>query len=600
MSPSSAEAAHEEFQQFLAADWSAWLALAPEFATGIGVRSYDDRWTDDSPEGVDRRRQQLAASLAGIRALAASDLPETDRLDYALYRELLESAEEGLPFGFDPMPLRGVAPRNLWMPLNQLDGIHIAAAEVLDLQPRETADDFERWVRRLEALPAAIDQTRRLLGEGLAHGVTPARVPLRTVPDQLAAVAPEEPGESPVVRPFEADAGRLGPGEQERLRARVLAAYHDGFVPAIARLREYVETTYLPGCRDTIAAAELPNGAAMYRFLARWQTTTPLSPAEIHAIGLAEVERIRESMRAVMAATNFRGELPAFFEYLRTEPTFFCSTPEELVDRYRAVAKRIDPALVRLFGRLPRLPYGVLPVPEFRAAASPAAYYIAGAPATGRPGNFYINTVPLSARPIWQSEALTLHEAVPGHHLQLALAQEVEGVPDFRRYGSYSAFVEGWGLYAESLGGELGLLRDPYARFGQLGFDMWRSIRLVVDTGMHALGWSREKAIRYFLDNSGHSEHDVTVEVDRYITWPGQALAYKIGQLKIRELRTRAEGRLGERFDVRAFHDLVLGEGAIPLGELERRVSAWIESAARGAAAGTGPAPGDRPGTNPF
>jgi uncharacterized protein (DUF885 family) len=466
------------------------------------------------------------------------------------------------------------------MPINQLDGIHISSAEILDLQPRETVADFERWVRRLEALPAAIDQTRRLLEAGVRQGVTPPRVPLRGVPEQLQAVAPAKAADSPVVRPFATDAERLPPTERERLRARVTTAYSDGFVPAIERLREYVESTYLPACRETIAATALPRGAEMYRYLLEWQTTTNLTAAEIHEIGLAEVARLRRELEAMKGATGFRGELAAYFAFLRSDPRFFCTSAPELLAFYRAVAKQVDPALTRLFGRLPRLPYGVIPVPEFRSAASPAAYYVPGAPAASRPGNFYINVAPLDARPKWQGEALTLHEAVPGHHLQIALGQEVEGLPEFRRFGAYSAFVEGWGLYAESLGDELGLFQDPYSKVGQLSFDMWRSIRLVVDTGMHALGWSRERAIQFFLANTGHSEHDVTVEVDRYITWPGQALAYKIGQMKIRELRSRAESRLGDRFDVRAFHDLVLGEGAIPLGELERRVHAWVEARA--------------------
>ena len=580
MAATESSAASRALSTFLADDWAAWLALLPEYATAFGVRDHDDRWTDDSPAGIEARRRQLARSLERIRAIDRAALPDGDRLSYALALQLLESTEQGLPYGFDAVPLRGVSPRCLYMPLNQLDGIHISAAEILDLQPRETVADFERWVRRLEALPTAIDQTRRLLEDGLRHGMSPPRVPLRSVPDQLQAVAPANAVESPVVRPFLADADRLPPAPREQLRARVLAAYADGVVPAFGRLREYVETTYLPACRETIAAGALPHGAEMYRYLVEWQTTTALSPTEIHQIGLAEVTRIRRELEALRASTGFAGDLPAFFAHLRGEPKFFCASGAELLAHYRAIAKQVDPALTRLFGRLPRLPYGVVPVPEYRSAASPAAYYVPGAPAAARPGNFNINLTPLDARPKWQAEALTLHEAVPGHHLQMSLAQELEGVPEFRRFAAYNAFVEGWGLYAESLGGELGFYQDPYAKVGQLGFDMWRSIRLVVDTGMHALGWSREQAIRFFLENTGHSEHDVTVEVDRYITWPGQALAYKIGQLKIRELRARAESRLGERFDVRAYHDLVLGEGAIPLGELERRVQEWIETRA--------------------
>ena len=287
-------------------------------------------------------------------------------------------------------------------------------------------------------------------------------------------------------------------------------------------------------------------------------------------------------MEQIARSTGFRGTLSEFNDFLRTDPRFRFGRAEDLIDAYRVVAKRTDPALARLFGVLPRLPYGVLPVPGFRAPVSPAAYYIPGAPATGRPGYFYANTFDLTARPRWEMEALSLHESVPGHHLQIALGLEIEDAPEFRKFAGYSAFVEGWGLYAESLGEELGLYTDPYSKFGQLTFDMWRSIRLVVDTGMHALGWSRDRAVQFFRDNTGKSDLDIGVEVDRYIVWPGQALAYKLGQLKIRELRTLAEKRLGDRFDVRAFHDLVLEQGALPLAALERRVGDWLDRMSKG------------------
>jgi len=326
----------------------------------------------------------------------------------------------------------------------------------------------------------------------------------------------------------------------------------------------------------------------------RYQTTTPMTPREIHEVGLAEVRRIGAEMKALMKKTGFSGTFPEFLEFLRTDDQFFLPSAEALVDAYRVIAKKTDPGLARVFGCLPRLPYGVLPVPDFRAKSSPAAYYMPGAPATGRAGTFYANTYDLRARPRWEMEALCLHEAVPGHHLQIALAQEVGDLPDFRRFTGPTAFVEGWGLYAESLGEELGHYRDPYSKVGQHTFDMWRSIRLVVDTGMHALGWTREDAIRFFRENTGKSDVDIAVEVDRYIVWPGQALAYKIGQLKIRELRTFAEHALADRFDPRTFHDRVLEEGAIPLGMLDRRVRDWVDSqtsSGRREPPGPGPTP---------
>ena len=352
---------------------------------------------------------------------------------------------------------------------------------------------------------------------------------------------------------------------------------------------------YLPGARETIGASTLPDGEAWYAYRARRSTTTDMSPREIHELGLAEVERIRAEMEAVIASTaEARAADPdapegddfeAFAEWLRTDPRFYHDTPEALLAEYRDIAKRADPELASLFGTLPRLPYGVKAVPSFAEKSQTTAYYRGGSREAGRPGWFYANTYALDTRPRWEMEALTLHEAVPGHHLQIALAQEMEDLPRFRRHGGYTAFVEGWGLYAESLGEEMGFYEDPYSKFGQLTYEMWRAVRLVVDTGMHAFGWDRQRAIDFFAANSSKSLHDITVEIDRYIVWPGQALAYKIGELKIKELRARATEALGNDFDVREFHDVVLGAGAVPLEILERRVDAWIDEEAGGTAA---------------
>jgi uncharacterized protein (DUF885 family) len=322
----------------------------------------------------------------------------------------------------------------------------------------------------------------------------------------------------------------------------------------------------------------LPDGEAWYAYNVRQQTTTELTPEEIHAIGLAEVERIRGEMVAIMARTGFEGDLPAFFEFLRTDPQFFFTDKAELLAAYRDIAKRADPQLIKVFGQLPRTPYGVEPVPSYAEQSQTTAYYMPGSMEAGRPGTFYANTYALDTRPKWEMEALTLHEGVPGHHFQIAIQQELEDMAWFRRFGGYTAYIEGWGLYSESLGVEMGFYTDPYSKFGQLTYEMWRAIRLVVDTGMHALGWTRQQAIDYFKANTGKSEHDIVVEVDRYIVVPGQALAYKIGELKIKELRARAQQRLGEGFDLRAFHDHLLGQGSLPLTVLEQRMDDWIAS----------------------
>ena len=566
-----------EFRTYLDRDWEEWLAQAPEVATFVGVPGTNDRWSDDSPAGIDARRRHLAASRARLGEIAPDRLSPSDRRNHEIYRDVLETAEVGLRFGDDPLPFHFGMPRNLWMPLNQMDGIHITAPDTLDIQPRRSVADYEAILRRLAALPVAIDQNIALMEIGRARGYTPPRVAIRGVSAQVAGLLPSDPLASALLGPLREFPPPIPETERTRLRAEALRIFADLLVPSFTKLKEYLIDRYLPACRDSVGTSELPEGADLYRYRVRWQTTTSQTPQEIHETGLREVERLRAEMDAVIARCGFTGSFAEFLDFLRTDRRFFLDRPEKLVDMYRVVTKKCDPGLARLFGRLPRLPYGVLPVPDFKAASSPAAYYAPGAPTTGRPGYFYVNTYQVESRATWESEALALHEAVPGHHLQIALAQELTDLPEFRRHSGYTAFVEGWGLYAESLGEELGFYQDPYAKFGQLSFDMWRSVRLVVDTGIHALGWSRERAIRFFREHTGTSDQDIGVEVDRYIVWPGQALAYKIGQLKIRELRTYAELRLGDRFDVRAFHDRVLEAGAVPLGELEARVRAWVE-----------------------
>ncbi|MCI0573446.1 MAG: DUF885 domain-containing protein, partial [Myxococcaceae bacterium] len=364
--------------------------------------------------------------------------------------------------------------------------------------------------------------------------------------------------------------------ERERLRREGAAAVREAVVPSLRRLFDFWVKEYFPKTRDAVGLSTLPDGEAWYAFNARRSTTTALTPEQIHQLGLSEVERIRAEMERVMRSTGFKGSLQEFFQYLRTDPRFFHTDKEALLAAYRDIAKRIDPELPKLFGTLPRLPYGVVPVPAYSEKTQTTAYYNSGSQRAGRPGYFFANTYELTSRPKWEMEALTVHEAVPGHHLQIALAQELEGVPEFRRHGGYTAFVEGWGLYSESLGPELGLYKDPYSRFGQLTYEMWRAVRLVVDTGMHAKGWTRQQAIDFFKANSSKPEHDITVEVDRYIVWPGQALAYKVGELKLKELRTWATRELGPRFDVRRFHDTVLLAGPLPLEVLEKRVREWV------------------------
>ncbi len=572
------------FRAYLDEDWKRWMAEYPEMATAVGFPGQNRRWTDDSPEGIERRTQHLRDSLAQLATFSRERLPASEQLNYDLYRELLETAQEGLKYGDDPLPFRQVVPRNLRIPINQMEGIQQGAASIIALMPHQTISDYEDILARLEALPKHVEQVQALLEAGLKHGYTPPRIALRDLPKQLADLVPAESMSSALLIPFGEFPSNLSQAERDRLTDRAKTIYVDQVAPAFRKLRDYLAQRYITSCRESIAASALPDGAAAYAFHVGWQTTTNLTPQQIHEIGLAEVNRIRAEMDKLIASTGFQGSFRDFTEFLRTDPRFYYDHAEDLVNGYRIIAKEIDPQLARLFGKLPRLTYGVTPIPAFKAPSQTTAYYEPGSPEAGRPGLYFVNTYNLKARPKWEMEALTMHEAVPGHHLQIALAQEIEGAPEFRKHVGYSAFVEGWALYAESLGEEMGFYKDPYSKFGQLTYEMWRAVRLVVDTGIHAMGWSRDQAIQFFRDNTGKTDQDIVVEVDRYIVWPGQALAYKIGQRKIRELRREAESKLGAKFNIRAFHDAVLEQGAVPLGILESHIKDWFarQAAARG------------------
>jgi uncharacterized protein (DUF885 family) len=565
-----------KFRAYLDADWKRWMEEYPDIATQVGYPGQNNRWTDDSPSGIERRKKHLAESISELKTIHRDGLPESEKLNFDLYSQLLETSEQGLQYGDDPMPFRFVVPRSLWMPLNQMEGIQQSAADALENTPHHNVGEYEIILERMRALPASVDQQIALLQEGLERGYTPPKITMRDVPKQIADLIPADPMASALLQPFTEFPSAFPEADRTRLTDEAKKIYTSALAPAFQKLHDYVAATYVPACRETIAATTLPSGAAAYAFHVRWQTTTDLTPKQIHEIGLSEVKRIRAEMGKVIASVNFKGSFHDFTEFLRTDPRFYYDKPDDLVNGYRIIVKKIDPELAHEFGKLPRLPYGVCPIPDFKAPSQTTAYYQPGSPATGRPGCYFVNTYNLHARPKWEMEALSLHEAVPGHHLQLSLGQELENVPEFRKHVGYSAFVEGWALYSESLGEELGLYKDPYSKFGQLTYEMWRAVRLVVDTGMHSMGWTRELAIQFFKDNTGKTDQDITVEVDRYIVWPGQALAYKLGQLKIRELRIEAETKLGANFNVRKFHDAVLESGSVPLSVLEGYMQQWL------------------------
>jgi uncharacterized protein (DUF885 family) len=551
--------------QLFKLDWERSLRESPEFATEVGYSGYNDRWTDNSLEAIAQRKRELPAPLQVIASIKREKLGAADQLNYDLFKRNCEQAVAGTRFPGE------------YFQITPLNGIQQDIARLLEVSPHRTVKDYENLLARLNGVPTVVAQTITLLKQGLAAGITPPRITLRDVPQQVKNQLESDPARSAFLLHFRNFSREISAPDQTRLRQAAETALRDKVLPAFTKLHEFLTNEYVPGARETIAMKDLPDGKAWYEFNARVSTTTKLTPAQIHELGLSEVKRIRAEMDKVIAATGFQGSFAEFLEFLRRDARFAYTNADDLLRGYRDICKRADPELARLFGTLPRLPYGVLPIPDYAAKSQTTAYYQPGSQTAGRPGYFYANTYAVETRLKWEMEALTLHEAVPGHHLQIALAQELNDVPEFRKYGGYTAFVEGWGLYAESLGTEMGFYQDPYSNFGRLTYEMWRAIRLVVDTGMHSMGWTRQQAIDYFLANASKNEHDVTVEVDRYIVWPGQALAYKIGELKLKELRATAARTLGDKFDVRQFHDQVLGNAALPLEILESQIQSWIK-----------------------
>ena len=488
-----------------------------------------------------------------------------DQINFDLYARNLQTSIDEHAFRF------------YLCPLSQQGGVQ-TADDVLTSLSFTTAKDYENWCARLEKLPALVEGNTALMREGIRTKILLPKIVMGRVSAQIAKQVVNKPEDSPFYKPFRSFPASIPADEQTALTARASRAIADGVIPAYRAFQKFYADEYLPACFDQVGIWQIPNGDQAYAFYARRHTTTNLTPEQIHQIGLNEVDRITGEMADLKKRLGFNGTMPEFFTYLRTDPKFFYQTPEELFNAYKIQAKTTDPLLPKLFKVLPRLPYGVEPIPSAIAPDTYTAFYRPGAADGTRAGMFCVNLYKPETRPKWEMTALALHESVPGHHLQISLAQELGTLPAFRRngVGDYTAFVEGWALYAEFLGEEMGEYNDPYAKFGELTYEMWRAVRLVVDTGIHYYHWDRQKAIDYFMANAPKSELDITNEVDRYIAWPGQALAYKIGQLKIKELRARAAAELGPKFDVREFHEAVLGGGALPLDVLERRIDEWI------------------------
>jgi uncharacterized protein (DUF885 family) len=555
---SAAKELHELFET----EWERGLRENPVSASYQGDSRYDDRWADLSADALASSHAADRAVLEALERIPPADLSEADRLNRDLfarqYRGKIDAYEWGLRY----------------LPLTQRRGVQ-TAHQMAEILPFRTAQDYENWIARLGGLDTYVDQTIDLMREGMRRGLVQPRVIMERVPAQISKQVVTDPTASPFYAPFKKMPDSIPAADQDRLRSAAHRAIEQDVLPAYARLQKFFNDQYLPACRNTVGVWDTPGGADWYQERVRWFTTTDLTADQVHEIGLKEVARIRGEMQKVIERVGFKGSFVEFLHFLRTDPQFRYTDPDQLLQAYLAMAKRVDPLLPQYFGRLPRMPYGVRPIPMESAPDTTTAYYQQPSMDGRRAGYYYVNLYKPEERPTYEIPVLTIHEAVPGHHLQIALAQELGEQPKFRREFEATAFVEGWALYSESLGEEMGFYDDPYAKFGQLTYEMWRAVRLVVDTGLHHKRWTREQAIEFFKANAAKSELDIVNEIDRYISWPGQALAYKIGELRIKELRAKATQELGAKFDLREFHDVVLGSGAVPLDVLEANVKAW-------------------------
>ena len=556
-------------------EWQWTLREYPEFGTAVGENRYNDKLTDLSAPAMDRRKAHDRDYLGRLREIDRARLKGQDvvSFDLALAGALQDVAMQRFPAGKIPAGGDWLTYYE-WMPLSQMGGVHLDIPALPRLVPLRNTKDFEDFLVRLRAVPAQIDQVIALMKRAMAAGWMPPAVPISKVLPQIEQQCVSDVTRSPLYKPFEEYPEGISAVDRPRLTAMVREAIAGAVVPALKELHKFIGATYLPACRQDIAASGLPGGAEYYQAQIRWLTTTELSAREIHEIGEREVARIRGAMDEVIKQTGFSGTFPEFVNLLRTDPRFARLPTNDVLPGFRDIAKRVDPELPKIFAELPRTPYGIREIPAYRGET--AAYYTPGASDGSRAGYFNANTLAVSTKPRHEMEALFLHEAVPGHHLQVAQAQELRGLPDFRRNGGYDAYVEGWALYAESLGEDLGLYKDPYSKFGRLNGEIHRACRLVVDTGMHALGWTRDRAIAYMKANTSLSETFIVAEIDRYIVWPGQALGYKLGELKIKALRAKAAQILGVKFDIRKFHNALIDDGPLPLDLLEQRIDAWI------------------------
>jgi uncharacterized protein (DUF885 family) len=563
-------AAARQFHALLDEHWEWSRREFPELSTALGDHRYGDRWTDLSPAAVARRKQAQAGFYARLQKIDRRQLSGQDRISYDVFEDGRKNEQRmnaifgALPFGAS----------DSWLPMSTMSGIHTSLSSLPRVTPFRNVADYEAYLKRLTTLPVLIDQTIASLQAGIDSGWMPAAIAVQRVPSQIDTQLQADLQKNLVYAPFLKYNADIPQAEQARLAQAGRTAVLESVIPAFAKLKTFYADKYLPRARKELGASTLPGGPAYYQAAITNMTTTRMTAQQIHELGLAEVARIDAEMEKAMRASGFKGDRAAFVQFINTDPQFLFTSSEAILAHYRDIAKRADAQLPALFAELPRLPYGVRAMEPWEG--DNAEHYTRGSPDGSRPAYFEANVLNLKRRSSPSMEALVLHEAVPGHHLQIARAQELGDLPKFRRFAFYGAFSEGWALYAESLGSEMGFYDNPYTKFGQLSLEMHRAVRLVVDTGMHALGWERDRAIAFLESKAALSHAFAVAEVDRYINWPGQALSYKLGELRIKALRAKARAALGERFDIRRFHNAVLDNGPLPLDVLEQRIDEWI------------------------
>lgn len=564
--PAEAEEAAPGLHALFEREWDRNMRENPITASELGDHRFNDRWPDASLAAIERSHQADLQALADLAAIDRAALSAEDQVSYDLFQWQYKDALDSYRF------------HEYLFPFTQLGGIQTAGDLATQALRFETLQDYQDWLARLRAFGPYMDQTIALLKQGLSEKRVLPKVVAERIPQQISDNLVAAPEKSPFYAPFLKAPNFIDAAAWTKMQSDAKAGIHDVVLPAFQRLQSFFNDSYLPNTRTVLAVTSLPDGKEYYDYLVRHYTTTPMSAEQVHDLGLKKVAEIKKQMLDLIATTGFKGDFAAFLHYLRTDPSFYYKDSQDLLEAYRAEAKTIDPLLVKEFHRLPRVPWGVAVIPDIQAPNTFPAYSSEPSADGTRAAYMYVNLYKPETRPKYEIPVLTCHEGRPGHALQLSLAGEMAELPKFRRFGYYNAYGEGWALYSETLCGEMGLYDDPYKQFGALSYQMWRAVRLVVDTGIHHYGMTREQAVQMFRDNTALTEQNIGTEVDRYIVWPGQALSYMIGEIKIQELRKHGEEKLGAKFDVRGFHDEILQNGTVPLSVLETIVNNWIAS----------------------